>query len=152
MDWILRRTILVMSAGLLAGCGASEVSVPQALPEVVTPTHVALTPTLVPSAMPLPTTSPTLRTRPTPTFTPAPQAEVVLTLADCDWTFGDPFLRERRLLDVLEEPGIMEVVSLRENEVRLVYDPTQLTQEETVRAFERASGFETGGETTPSCP
>ncbi len=39
-------------------------------------------------------------------------------------------------------PGILEVEILSELHVRVDYDPTQITEEEAVRAFANATGME----------
>ena len=132
MNEIIRWSILVLIASLLAGCGAVE-----ALPTVVvSPTFPAASPTPVP-----PTPSPTPKPPPTPTPTDAPRAEVELNLPDTSWTFWDPNVREQQLQSVADQSGIYTVITLDQNHVRLIYDPSQLTQKEALQTFEGATGM-----------
>lgn len=132
--------------GALASCGVAGSSAPVSPSPVFTPAPTA---TLAPGATPVPTASATPPPRPTPTLTGAPRAEVIVTLAPCDWTFGDPFQRERQIQNALVEPGILEVSTLGEDKVRVIYDPAQLTEAKAVETFAAASGLLLGNEHCP---
>lgn len=145
---------LILSLILLLGCDAGGVPFPLDRPSIPTPTDIIIsTPTETASPTPAPPTPtdtpvvPILRepSNPTPvppTATTASQARLLLTLPDCPFGFWDPFERERQIMNVLDKPGIVTVQTLGVTRVRLVYDPTQLSQEEAIRTFEVASGLE----------
>lgn len=133
--WVSSWVILVLTIGLLGGCGiTSEPSLTTPAP-VVSPVPSA-TFTQPPVITPFPSATPTQPP------TPQPRSEVVLTVLDCLWAFCPPVELEQQVMRAAGRPGILTAETIGEYHVRLVYDPTQLTQEEAAQVFERAAGLE----------
>lgn len=124
--------MLVLSIGLLAGCGATGESSP-ALPTPITSPTSSVTPTPLPIVTPVPSATPR---------SPQPQAELVLVVQDCLRGFCIPSELERQVRRAVEKPGILDVATVGEYHVRLVYDPTRLTAKEATELFEQATNFE----------
>lgn len=153
-DRIRAWVITGLTISLLVGCGVALSPPPEAT-AVVASSTISVSPTLVVSTSsptpqptsspvppptssptPQPTPSPTLRPRPTATYTATPHAVVTLIVLECLNTFcPPPDLDQQAQVAAEQQPDILDSRALDEIYVRLVYDPTQLTEQQAIQFF-----------------